>query len=254
VEIEILGNGGGLGLGEPTTSIRVGNEVLLDAGSGLETLSMEQIRRIRRVYLTHAHADHLSALPLLVETLFECGPEEGVQVLGLPETLSALRAHLFNGEIWPDFTNIPESGNGFLRLVALQPGRSVKDPAGFTVEPFRTAHEIPSCGYALNLPSGKRMVFTGDTGFTTDLVESLDQLGRIEILVTECSYPNRDSEKGLRFGHLTPGFVAKILEGLRVPPAEVWLGHFKPHSRAEIQAELEGTAFFVPPPGYRRTL
>jgi ribonuclease BN (tRNA processing enzyme) len=252
VEIEILGNGGGLGLGEPTTSIRVGEEVLLDAGSGLETLNIEQIRRLRRVYLTHSHADHLSALPLLIETLFECVPEERVEVFGLPEVISVLRSHLFNGQIWPDFEKIPDPENGFLRFTELQPGERISDLSGFVVLPLETRHEVPSCGYALTFDSGKVLVFTGDRGYSDDLVMSLNELGPIEALLTECSYPNRYPDRASRFGHLTPELVKQIVDGLKVHPNEIWLGHFKPRFREEIQAELNGTGFMVRPAGFCR--
>jgi len=250
VEIEILGNGGGLGLGEPTTSIRVGDEVLLDAGSGLENLKIERLRKIRRVYLTHAHADHLSALPLLVETLFEFAPEEGVEVFALPEVISVLRSHLFNGHIWPNFENIPNPQNGFLRFSAVQPEEPISDPSGFQIVPLKTRHEVPSCGYALTFDSGKIFVFTGDTGYSDDLVRSLNDLGLIEVLLTECSYPNRDLEKASRFGHLTPELVKKIVAGLKDQPKEVWLGHFKPRFQAEIQTELNGTGLVAAPAGF----
>ena len=34
----------------------------------------------------------------------------------LPETLAALRAHIFNGVIWPDFTRLPSAEQPTLAL------------------------------------------------------------------------------------------------------------------------------------------
>lgn len=251
MEIEVLGIGGGLG--EPTTSIRVGDEVLLDAGSGLENLEAGRLRTIRRVYLTHAHADHISALPLLVEDLFERFGDQHVEVFGLPEVLAALRTHFFNGLVWPDFERIPDEANGFLRFTPVRPGERMPDPAGFSIVPFATRHEVPSCGYAIFFPSGKRWALTGDTGYDERMVESLDRLGALDVLFTECSYPDRDAAKAERFGHLTPGGVQRIAARLSVRPREVWLGHLKPRFRGEIQSEVEGSGFIVPGPGYSRS-
>ncbi|MEM0964999.1 MAG: 3',5'-cyclic-nucleotide phosphodiesterase [Verrucomicrobiota bacterium] len=251
VEIEVLGNGGGLG--EPTTSIRVGDEVLFDAGSGLEALEDGRVQQIRRVYLTHAHADHISALPLLIETLFEEGPGPGVEVFGLPEVLNVLRTHVFNGLVWPDFEKIPDEKKGFLRLTELACGKSISDPSGISLTPFATRHGVPSCGYGITFPSGRRLALTGDTGYDEVLVESLNELGGLDVLCTECSYAVGDTEKAMRFGHLTPELVQRIVAGLRVSPKEVWVGHFKPRFKGVVEAELRDSGFIIPSPGYLRS-
>ena len=43
-------------------SYLLGDSVLIDAGTGLATLSLEEMLRIDHVVLTHAHLDHCSAL------------------------------------------------------------------------------------------------------------------------------------------------------------------------------------------------
>jgi phosphoribosyl 1,2-cyclic phosphodiesterase len=44
---------------------------LLDAGTGIGDLALEDLRTIRHVFLTHAHLDHIAGLPMLVDSIFE---------------------------------------------------------------------------------------------------------------------------------------------------------------------------------------
>jgi cAMP phosphodiesterase len=54
-------------------------------------------------------------------------------VHALPETLAALRAHIFNGVIWPDFTRLPSAEHPMLSLVPIAVGE-VLEIAGKRIE------------------------------------------------------------------------------------------------------------------------
>jgi len=45
-----------------------------------------------------------------------------IQVHALLETLAALRSHIFNGIIWPDFTRLPSAEHPILELVPFSIG------------------------------------------------------------------------------------------------------------------------------------
>ena len=63
MRIRILGCSGGIGAGSRTSAMLVDDDVLIDAGTGIGDLALEEIDSIRHVFLTHAHLDHIAGLP-----------------------------------------------------------------------------------------------------------------------------------------------------------------------------------------------
>jgi 3',5'-cyclic-nucleotide phosphodiesterase len=56
----MLGCHGGIGgVERQSTCYLLGDSVLIDAGTGLGTLPLDQMLRIDHVVLTHAHLDHI---------------------------------------------------------------------------------------------------------------------------------------------------------------------------------------------------
>ncbi len=106
MKLRILGCSGGVGGDLRTTSLLIDNDILIDAGSGVGELTLEEMHHIRHVFLTHSHLDHFSFLPLLVDSIFP-SIREPLIVHGQPETLEALQKHVFNWTIWPDFAKLP---------------------------------------------------------------------------------------------------------------------------------------------------
>ena len=108
MKLRILGCSGGIG-GEHlrTTSLLVDDDVLIDAGTGVGDLPIADLARIDHVFLTHTHLDHIACLPLMVDTIASGRAGRPLRVHALPHTLAALRQHVFNDLIWPDFTRLP---------------------------------------------------------------------------------------------------------------------------------------------------
>ena len=83
MRIRILGCSGGIGAGSRTSAMLVDDDVLIDAGTGIGDLSLDDLDSIRHVFLTHAHLDHIAGLPMLVDC--------GLWSLGHGGILSAYR-------------------------------------------------------------------------------------------------------------------------------------------------------------------
>ena len=78
---------------------------------------------MRAVLVTHSHMDHVSSLPFLVENVF--GRTRGpLEVLAPEDVLDALRTHLFNDALWPDFSRIPGQDGPSVTFRAVPVGRS----------------------------------------------------------------------------------------------------------------------------------
>jgi ribonuclease J len=98
--------------------------------------------KVTGVVLTHAHEDHLGALPLFLR-------EFNVPVWGTPFTLALARHRLEEAGITAD-------------LREFGPGMKAKVGQQMTVEPVRVTHSVPDAvGLVIRTPSGT-VVHTGD--------------------------------------------------------------------------------------------
>ena len=52
-----------------TTSLLVDHDILIDAGTGLSDLPLDELAAIDHVFITHSHLDHIAALPLMVDSV-----------------------------------------------------------------------------------------------------------------------------------------------------------------------------------------
>jgi cAMP phosphodiesterase len=84
----------------------VDDDILIDAGSGVTRLSLEQLVAIDHVFITHSHLDHILALPLLLDSVGGMR-DHPVTVYALDAVIEILRQDIFNWRVWPDFTEVP---------------------------------------------------------------------------------------------------------------------------------------------------
>ena len=242
MELRVLGADGGIGDHRGTTSLQISPRALIDAGTGLEALELEAMLGIERVYLSHAHLDHTACLPLLVDAQFAELVAQGrqLEIVALPEVIQALHQHLFNGTIWPDFSRLPDPAAPVLRFTPLSPWQEQPLPsdAPGSLMAFPVPHGTAACGFRLRDAQGRQTVFTGDTTLDDSLVEALDALGDIDLMLLECSFPDRLTSLARLTGHMTPTLVATLLARMARPPQRLWLGHMKPGYRLTIQQEL----------------
>src|SRR5215475_10024064 len=125
MKIRVLGCSGGIGGSLRTTSFLIDDDILLDAGTGVGDMSLEQLARIDHIFVSHSHLDHVTSIPFLVDTV--CWMRGSpIVVYGIKEVLDILRAHLFNWKIWPDFTQIPDPAHPVMRYEPVAMGDEVR--------------------------------------------------------------------------------------------------------------------------------
>jgi len=234
MRIKVLGCSGGVGPGLRTTSLLLDDEILIDAGTGVGDLSLAQQRRISHVFLTHSHLDHVCGLAFMADNLFDM-IDRPIQVLGTPETLRAIREHIFNWTIWPDFSKLPNEEHPLLHFAHLQVEEPVELGGDRRLTAFRVLHTVPAVGYALESPQGT-FAFTGDTWANDSLWRFLNQLPRLDKLMIEVAFPDEQAALGQASKHFIPSLLGSELQKLEHRP-ELYLTHHKPGCEQIIEKE-----------------
>jgi ribonuclease BN (tRNA processing enzyme) len=225
MRIRILGCSGGIGAGSRTSAMLIDDDVLLDAGTGIGDLAIEDLDTIRHVFLTHSHLDHVAGLPMLVDSVFDENFSTPLTVYAREETLRAIQTHLFNDVIWPDFSELPSAENPMLRYRVCSPGDTVTigNRKFYAVD---VVHSVPSLGFTVQ-NSGGVFAVSGDTKTNETLWPVLNACKDLKVLVIEVSFPNEMEGLATEAGHYCPRTLAQDLERLRHEP-EIWLTGMKP--------------------------
>ena len=234
MKLTILGCGGGIGSGAHTTCFLLDDDVLIDAGTGITALSLEQLARIDHVFLSHSHLDHVLGLPLLIDAVGD-RRDKPVTVHALPDTLEILDQHLFNWKLWPDFREIPDASEPWLKFERMPLGSSLKlGDRTFASLPAR--HTVPACGYRISQGT-RSLVFTGDTSRSEALLHALNEMTDLSDLIIETSFENELRDIAVASMHHWPDSLAQELNHLKTNP-RIWITHLKPGNQEPIMDEL----------------
>ncbi len=238
MQVRVLGCSGGIGARARTTSFLVDHDILVDAGTGVEDLSVEELSAIDHVFLTHSHLDHIAALPLLVDSVGGLRSRPLV-VHALPETILALKTHIFNWVIWPDFTEIPHYDRPWMVFEPIGIDTTV-ELAGRSVRSLPANHTVPALGFHI-FNERAALVFSGDTGPNDEFWRIVNSVENLRYLIIETAFPNRDQDLAVTSRHLYPIQLGQELEKLKREP-QVLVTHLKPSDRKVIERELDAWA------------
>lgn len=230
MKIRVLGCSGGIGAGLQSTSFLVDDDVLIDAGTGVNTLTMDEMARIRHIFLTHTHLDHIACLPLMVDSIFS-RIEEPIVIHAQTRTIEVLREHVFNWSIWPDFTTLPNHARPVMRYCPLDGGQS-REIGGRRFEAIAVNHIVPTVGYRVSCASGS-FAFSGDTTSNTGFWSALNAHDGLDLLFVEVAFSDEQEELSLKARHYCPKRLAADIRRLRHRP-RIFLTHNKPGAEGRI--------------------
>lgn len=234
MKIKILGAHNIASLKTGLTTVLVDGLIAVDAGSLVTSLTFEEQKALKAVFLTHRHYDHIKDIPGLCMSLMYM--KASIDVYASEAVQKALFTYLVNDDIYIDFTKRPEESPA-LRLHTVEAGKK-EAAAGYEILPVPVVHSAPCMGYQITGPDGKKVFITSDTG--PGLEEAWRQV-KPDVLVTEVTAPNSEEKFARDAGHLTPALLQKELESFKnihnyLP--QVVLQHVGPFVEKEIREEI----------------
>lgn len=241
MQIRVLGCSGSIAAGNRTTSFLLDDDVLIDAGTGVGDLTLDELARVDHILVSHSHLDHVLAIGLLADSVARrrmAARRPPIDVHALPPTIDALRTHVFNGVIWPDFTRLPDAAHPVLRFVPMAVGQTL-DFGHRRVEVLPAAHTVPAVGFAVSdieAPDRGAWVFSGDTGPNPALWERLARL-RVRTLVIETAFGDEEIDLARISRHLSPALLGQELARFD-QAADVFITHIKPGELDGVMSEI----------------
>lgn len=235
-KIRILGCSGGIGSELRTTSLLLDDDILIDAGTGAADLSIDQLRKIDHIFVTHSHLDHIVSIPFIADAVGASRPGP-VRIYGIRPTLDAISEHIFNDVIWPDFTKIPSIERPFVRLVPIELHQALAINQR-TIVALPVNHSIPANAYSITSGLGNSLVFSGDTGASVEFWKCINELKQLKHLIIETSFNDSDEELAQISGHYSPQLLLQDIKQLEQRNLEIWITHLKPDGGESIYDEV----------------
>ncbi len=196
---------------------------LLEAGTSIHEVS--------HIFYSHFHPDHSAELvPFIFATKY---PDEGrrripLTVLGGPGLLDFYRG------LKKVYGRWIELSPGRLHLLEVDKTRRDKLRfEGFDAYSIPVVHNPESVAFRISIPSGRSVVYSGDTDYSENLVELAQDA---DILICESALP--DSHKVN--GHLTPSLAGEMAKRANV--RQLVLTHFYPEcDTQDIESQCRRT-------------
>jgi cAMP phosphodiesterase len=235
MRLRVLGCSGGELPRHRTTCFLVDETLAIDAGALTASLSLEALAGIDDIVLTHSHLDHVKDVPLVADLLIG-RRHKPLVVHASTACARTLRESVFNDELWPDFTRIPDASSPVLVIKPFDPRRRFK-VGRYTLRPVPVAHPVESVGFVLSDGDGA-IAISGDTGPTDAFWRAVNASDDLRALFVETSFPSRLQGLADASGHLTPRTLAGELAKLTRNGFPILLYHLKPAFAAELRREL----------------
>jgi len=160
-----------------------------------------------------------------------------VDVYGMESTLRVVEEHLFNGPLFTDPRTRPSRDDPAMRL-HVPDEYAPAEVAGYSVLAVPGSHSVPTWGFEVTAPAGRRVFYSGDTneGIATTWPHI-----RPDLMLLECTISNARAQGPRRPGHLSAKAFGEVLEEFRRQhdyiPKTVAV-HLLPFDEDAIRAEL----------------
>ena len=219
------------------TTLLIDGIIAIDAGALTASLSFRAQRKLKAIFITHRHYDHIKDIPTIAfnfamkwETINIYSTEQVYQALSL----------ILGSQLYPNFLEFPEAKPtiSFNRLKPYE----VRQIEGYHILALPVNHSTPTVGYHVTAPDGTTAFYTGDTG--PGLKDCWERISP-QLLITEVSAPDSFEELYRSRGHFTPNLLKEELADFRKLKGylpQVVIVHLNPGLEKETSAELAAVA------------
>ena len=235
MKVKILGCSGGVSLGHDSTCLLLGDQVLLDAGTGSRHLSAEDCLDIKDIIVSHSHLDHVTSICFIADQDIE-NRKESTRIHCLPETAASLRRFIVNEIIWPEIEKVVING---VQMVEFHDFRAMEtiDVNGIKVTPLPVNHAVPTVGFCIHGDES-------DLVFISDMITASEEVWawirarkNLKHFITEAAFPNHLEEIARISKHMTPIMFQDACKNLD-PKVEFYATHIKPLYYDMVRKEI----------------
>lgn len=234
MKLRVLGSAGAEFPNFRPPAFLIDGHLLLDAGTVGSVLSEEEQWNLQNILITHSHLDHIRALPALADTVIIRNISHTVRIFSIPEVISAMRDHMFNNVIWPDFTVLPSPERPVISFETIAAGVEYT-LSDYRIQAIPVNHTVPAVGYRV-CHGSTTLVYTGDTGPTDEIWQ---YASGADALIVEVSFPNSMEPLALLTKHLTSELLRAELDKIAELPQRILITHPKPQYYDIIRSEIE---------------
>jgi cAMP phosphodiesterase len=223
--------------GEPMqmfTTYLINGTVAIDAGSLGLYGSIDQQARVKHIFLSHIHIDHVASLGPFVDAVYD-GSGDCVTIYASAYTIECLRKDYFNNRLYPDFFHISTFRPPYIKVVELTSGVSV-EVAGLRVTPVEVNHVVPTFGYIVE-DDHSAAVFPSDTAPMEEIWAITRRCPHRPAIFFECTFPESMGWLAELAKHMTPSLYVKEMKKLDRPARWITI-HMHPRHRPIVVKEL----------------
>jgi cAMP phosphodiesterase len=237
MKVKILGCSGSETIGHMPPGFLVNDVMMLDAGTITAALSIEAQSNITDILISHTHLDHIKAILFLADNIIG-RTKKPVNIRAIPAVIDAIKKHLMNDIIWPDFTKIPNAKNPVLAYKPMALGATV-NVAGLKVKTIRMNHPVPAVGFIVN--DGKSsLLYTADTGPNEGIWKEAAKVKNLKAIIVDTSFPNSLDMIARLSGHFTPAQLHNDLAKAKIRnDVPIYIYHVKPVHTRKVLSELK---------------
>ena len=189
--------------------ILIDDIIAIDAGGLASNMTIDEQLAIKALFVTHHHYDHIKDIPMLAMTFYISKAQ--LRLYSIRPVYEILQ-YMFNypGKFYVDFFNNPleKPALQFIEIEPLEPYFI----EGYNIVAIPVQHSIPSVGYQITAPLGKKLFYTGDTGI--GLQECWQHISP-DLLVIEVTASNTYNDAARESNHLTPALLKDELLSFR---------------------------------------
>lgn len=215
--------------------IQIAKTAVIDAGN---LLAINQDELIEHVFLTHSHLDHVLDLPFYVDMNFTKF-KQPLKVCAGKETIAAVKKHIFNNDIWPEFHRIqlPGSEHNAIEFVEISENTEIHlDDVSIT--PIKSLHTVECFGFIISKDANS-IYFTSDTYTSDTLWHTINTRTDIKQVVVDIAFPSRMGQLAYDSLHMTPSVLKEGMKNLTRDDVIIHAFHLKLSFQGEIIREIK---------------